>query len=475
MIEIQCTSCHTRYRIDERVLPEDTPTFKCSRCGHVFAAEPRAGKRADSVRRSVEPAHDFPETQLASTPGQHLSEEQVAKPDGRPAAEILAVPESSPDLNVLERGAASADGQAPSAGEILNHIDPPPILRAVPRRSNITRPGPEISTKAVAPPDSEPLSNTVEPIPPAKPVRFVPPPSESVATDHANGLSGSASGAITGGNANLSFDFTDEPSSSDGRRARGESNRDRDGDWRVGHDHEFEGNPLLGRDLPPAPAPEVDEDPEDESDSPFFNERSTMSRRAAYGADRITVHSVGLVLGFFLLVVIAFGFASLLICNAPTASAGFLNNLPGIAGRFAPPIVPARLVALKDVTTSSRILRGNVNALVITGKAENVGGAPLHTVQIAADLLDRNHRPLAMGTAFCGNNLAPAMLNEMTPREIDFLQKLEPQKHFILKPMEPVPFTMVFINPPGSADNLSLAVTRAIPAPTGELSGTAAN
>src|SRR5712692_5407063 len=39
MIEIQCPSCQTRYRVDERVLPEDNPTFKCSRCGHVFSAE----------------------------------------------------------------------------------------------------------------------------------------------------------------------------------------------------------------------------------------------------------------------------------------------------------------------------------------------------------------------------------------------------------------------------------------------------
>src|SRR6266481_7666776 len=44
MIEIQCTSCHTRYRIDERVLPDDTPTFKCSRCGHVFNADPMPAK-----------------------------------------------------------------------------------------------------------------------------------------------------------------------------------------------------------------------------------------------------------------------------------------------------------------------------------------------------------------------------------------------------------------------------------------------
>src|SRR5215471_19038227 len=50
MIEVQCSSCNTRYRIDERVLPDETPTFKCSRCGHVFNAEPlpvRPRKPAD--------------------------------------------------------------------------------------------------------------------------------------------------------------------------------------------------------------------------------------------------------------------------------------------------------------------------------------------------------------------------------------------------------------------------------------------
>ncbi|MGB3549181.1 MAG: zinc-ribbon domain-containing protein, partial [Candidatus Binatus sp.] len=55
MIEIQCTSCHTRYRIDERVLPDDTPTFKCSRCGHVFNADPvpaRARKAAPQAAES---------------------------------------------------------------------------------------------------------------------------------------------------------------------------------------------------------------------------------------------------------------------------------------------------------------------------------------------------------------------------------------------------------------------------------------
>jgi predicted Zn finger-like uncharacterized protein len=43
MIEVQCPSCQTRYRLDEGALPQENPTFKCSRCGHVFSSEPRAG------------------------------------------------------------------------------------------------------------------------------------------------------------------------------------------------------------------------------------------------------------------------------------------------------------------------------------------------------------------------------------------------------------------------------------------------
>src|SRR5216683_5371545 len=57
MIEIQCTSCHTRYRIDERALPDDTPTFKCSRCGHVFNADPVPALRKSAAS---EPEPDQP-------------------------------------------------------------------------------------------------------------------------------------------------------------------------------------------------------------------------------------------------------------------------------------------------------------------------------------------------------------------------------------------------------------------------------
>src|ERR1700676_3983495 len=73
MIEIQCTSCQTRYRIDEQILPDDTPTFKCSRCGHVFSAEPRKPVqprfRAESGRdAAAKPAPPQPSAVDAAEP-----------------------------------------------------------------------------------------------------------------------------------------------------------------------------------------------------------------------------------------------------------------------------------------------------------------------------------------------------------------------------------------------------------------------
>ena len=88
MIEIQCTSCHTRYRIDERVLPDDTPTFKCSRCGHVFNADPVparvrkvAPQAADSESqpaRMIRPARPRPSAFKSQVESDVVKREPVA-------------------------------------------------------------------------------------------------------------------------------------------------------------------------------------------------------------------------------------------------------------------------------------------------------------------------------------------------------------------------------------------------------------
>ena len=110
MIEIQCTSCQTRYRIDERILPEDTPTFKCSRCGHVFSAEPR---QKASRRASAESARGAAMAKSAASapPGAADADADAAASLSAPVAPEAAQPPSQPE----PRPAAPAAAEAPAA------------------------------------------------------------------------------------------------------------------------------------------------------------------------------------------------------------------------------------------------------------------------------------------------------------------------------------------------------------------------
>lgn len=410
MIEIQCTSCHTRYRIDERVLPEDTPTFKCSRCGHVFSAEPR-GSRQPAARKEN-------------------SAEQAGAAPPRPTSR--RVPTSRPSAPLNPRPSAPAAAPVTPAE---------PVQTAPPQAS-----APPPSKPQPAPKSDPPAADLARSFEPPAPEENAPP------------------------RENLAFDFDDAPVFEQRREPEPAADRRYD-DWQVGEaptDLPSHRGPISSP-IPPAPEPAaaIDEGARADEDA-ILNQRAAIPERPPYVPDHARVHSTGFVLGLFVLVVLAFGAGSLLISNAPVASAEFLNNLPVIAGRFAPPIVPARLVAIKDVVANYRAIKGN-QTLVVTGNAINVGSVPLHTVQLVATLMDSSHRPVAGGTVFCGNSVAPAMIGEMTPRELEFFQRLEPPKHFILKPLAPTPFTMVFINPPATVGSLSIGVSKAVAASPDEL------
>lgn len=411
MIEIQCSSCQTRYRIDERVLPEDTPTFKCSRCGHVFSAEPR-GRRQPAARKEKSGFAD-----------------QVGVPPPRPTSTRVPTPRSSAPLNPRPSAPAAA-----------------PVSPAEPAPT--------------APPEAS--------APPAKPQPT--PRSDPPAADLARSFDPPAPEENVPSGENLAFDFDEEPVFEERREPEPAADRRYD-DWQVGEaptDLPSHRGPIPSP-IPPEPEPATATDEEGRADEDdFLSQRAAIPERPPYVPEHARVHSTGFILGLFVLVVLAFGAGSLLISNAPVASAEFLNNLPVIAGRFAPPIVPARLVAIKDVIADYRAIKGN-QTLVITGNAINVGSAPLHTVQLVATLMDSSRRPVAGGTVFCGNSVAPAMLGEMTPRELEFFQRLEPPKHFVLKPLTPTPFTMVFINPPPTVGSLSIGVSKAVAASPDEL------
>ena len=423
MIEIQCTSCHTRYRIDERVLPDETPTFKCSRCGHVFNAEPVPARvvRKPAVRA-------------------------VEKPKSEPPPAANPEPEREPEPPLESKPEPPAVEKEPEA--------PPPA-----------NPAPE--------PEENPLDRTF---------------SRERAEDLDAG-------------ENLSFDFAGEPSpgenQGEGESVGEEHHEHSDDHWEVGEtpddtpaEREATRNEIPSEPEPEEPAPPprpafkapprptvVRREPavEEFAQPQFTSSRpetddapgapmpgAEIPEEVSYFAARKPAHSSAWFLGLFAIIAIGFGLASLIVHLEPAAIARVLSETPKYGSHFQRPMVPATLVALHDVHADYEQIKGGQTALLISGTAENVGGTPLHAVLLAVDLLDDGGKQMASAAAFCGNGLNTRMVGEMTPREIEFLQRLDPQKNFTVEPSHTAPFLLVFIDPPRKIANLRIQVAKAV-------------
>ncbi len=448
MIEIQCTSCHTRYRIDERVLPDDTPTFKCSRCGHVFNADPAPAK----VRKPAPVAVD---RETESQPARTI---RAARP--RPGAF-----KSQVESDVVKREPAAP---------------PRPVS---PPRSEVRT---EQSEAEQRPTVEHRMANAPaeDPADPPEDRQAEEDQHEENVDNPLNRLFGERDQKGDTGE-NLRFDFSDERDQIGDAPPEQELERPepRDGGWQVGDvPDEFESAPrrqaptmMAEPETAPRPtpttvrrmaspllaeAPRFAPPPERPAKDPGF-QLGQVADDSADAAPAGATHASGFFLAMFFFVAIVFFGASALICGEPAASARLLSQAPQIGGYFARPIVPAMLVTLQDVRSEYYTLKGGHVALVITGNAQNVGARPLHLVEIDAALLGEGARPIASQRVYCGNELSAQMLGEMTPREIEFSQGLSPQKAFAMEPWASAPFLMVFIDPPAGAGKIRIAVTKA--------------
>ncbi len=463
MIEIQCTSCHTRYRIDERVLPDDTPIFKCSRCGHVFNADAVPAR----VRRPAPPG---------------------AESESQPARTIRpARPRAGPLKSPVESGIVKREHSA----ELRPTIVPEPQVRV--RQSAVDQPEPLEHTMPEAP-ANEPVG---EPRDRSNEDRHDEDRRQLESDDPLNRPFGDREQKADTGE-NLKFDFSDERIEIADAPPEHELERPEpdDGGWQVGDTpEEFDSAPI--REIPtliaepqpaPRPAPHLERRAAAplRAPAPRFAEPPPAAKSAGFqlgqagdeGPDTAVAagvtHASGVFLATFFFIAIAFFAASALICDEPAASARLLSQAPRIGEYFARPIVPAMLVALHDVRSEYHTLKGGHLALVIRGNAQNVGARPLHLVQIDADLIGAGARPIASQSVYCGNELSAKMLGEMTPREIEFSEALSPQKAFAMEPSASAPFLMVFINPPARAGKLRISVSKAVATPPAPDSGASA-
>ena len=193
-----------------------------------------------------------------------------------------------------------------------------------------------------------------------------------------------------------------------------------------------------------------------EQDEPLPDERAFI--------ERAELRSARSFLGLFLIVAMVFLVLTGVIHGIPSASADLLRRVPMIGPEFEQPATLENQVSVSDVQSSYQTVKSGRVALVVTGVVKNNSALPFHTVQIGVRLLDDAQRELASSAVYCGTTLSSRMIGEMTPHELEFLQKLEPQKAFVLEPGHAAPFLMVFIDPPREVRHLAVAVAKAEPA-----------
>ena len=467
MIEVQCTSCHTRYRIDEQVLPEGLPTFKCSRCGHVFTFEPRqwrldAQSESAALKPSVAAAETSNESFASGARPRQGVERRSSVPDRNAPSEL---PSSSQD-SVAAR--ASNISEPSRAGAAAAGVQPKPGKEEEPARTREQPEPADLETQHSLRDQPDPAETITARQPAPLPQLTAKQPEKF----YSRISTGEEPDLVSG--ENLSFDFADEEPAPDqarlNRRSRGsgptrQPSRSAPARWEVGDDDSIaavessiESGPL-GEEMAQVGRRRLRaDDPE-----PRFDDERFVDEEAAPVYNRAITHSARFFVLLIFLIGAGFGALTLLIHSAPSTSSALLSYLPVIGDRFVLPETPAKLVALRDVNGVYQESKEGRKALVISGTAENVGTESLRIVQLSAALRDAQGHSLASQAVYCGNNVSAGMIGQMTPHEIEFFQKLEPAGTFALEPSASCRFVAVFVSPPSAAHTYDVSVSQAVP------------
>jgi predicted Zn finger-like uncharacterized protein len=431
MIEVQCPSCQTRYRIDESVLPaQDSPTFKCSRCGHVFTADPRLSKKAAAPPRprTVTPKAP-PPAPPPSAPPRSAGQASPPEPAQSPAPPPNWPPDAAAQPNAVRpQPAPSADLRSPAPR---------------PAQSEAAAPPPDAIHQPAAPPENAARATARASAAATKPQ-----------TD--NPLARSFGEEESKEPENLSFDFDDQSEHHQmGEATEPAEPEDRYDRWRVG-DAEAE------QFVPPTP--EIERYQARRAAIAQASRRIDRAAVSAEAAEHERRHSSTFFLGLFALVVIFFVGITFVFGISPSMTRELLAKVPLLGGEFTPAAPRLSPVSLSQVHAEYRLLDGNRRALIVSGRAENRGAEPLHTIEVGVSLVDNQQHPVLTQSAYCGDLVSPKIVSQMTPHELQFFQKLAPPKNFALKSGDSSPFFVMFINPPPNVTNFQVSVIKAEPA-----------
>lgn len=162
---VQCPSCHTTYRVSDNLITSANPTFRCSRCKHVFviAAKPAPpAEEPEAKRPSPQPASENQELNFPFPPAEqsqptpqsredsavHFEPDETRKPPAETAEPSIDAPRVADSWSIAPPAPAKEQPFTMIAKE-----EPAPVARAPARPPALREERPQLIAKPIAAPE----------------------------------------------------------------------------------------------------------------------------------------------------------------------------------------------------------------------------------------------------------------------------------------------------------------------------------
>lgn len=433
---IRCPNCSTTYEIEGAAFDAPRPTFRCSRCKHVFAIQVRLHDEDEDAAAAETAAPPTPEGPPSVDPGPEPEDGSDAREPadtGGPAHTETSEPEPEPP----ETGAAARSAEPPEPApepepeiEPVSHPEPEPEfeIEPEPEPERETEPEPPAPSAATARTDGDPVRVTDLGEADFPPPDFEPPAAGTAPTDprQPGARPRSASGSVTTAPTDAREPDLPEPAPATETIALPRQSA-RPSDFRI--DDDLVIPPREARPAPP---------------------------KAADGSGSIVpfVSLVGLAVFAFVLV-------SVIYQMSPQALDSLIRRIPWYGEAVFENRHFKRTLAFESLVSGVQPALNQQEVFVVSGKLVNGNDRGIHRVQVEAQLFDAEGKPLARQAIFLGNAISAKIIKEMSLREIALLQSLKPQNPYPIPPNESVNFTIVFPKPGSPVESFSCRVLSA--------------
>jgi hypothetical protein len=171
--------------------------------------------------------------------------------------------------------------------------------------------------------------------------------------------------------------------------------------------------------------------------------------------------SPGVFLLFLGFLVLSFGALSAYCFYHLENTETMLAQIPVLNTLVAGERFSAQHIILSDLNGRYQLTKDNQKVFTVSGVATNNATIPARTIQLEGAIYDATGKVVGQRLIFCGTNIAPDRLANLTLREIGALQDLVPPKQFHVIAGGAVQFLIVFPAPSSAVAEFSGRVVTA--------------